>query len=129
VARAIAGRLLRRGETAAVFTLDPASSGLALSVAFPGLPVLSLRPVLDESVLHASLTRIPAITGDGKLAVAARLAEILAFEGLGNRFFKAFEQQLNALAEGLTGCRPTDRRNLALLQLNRVLYLKLVQTK
>jgi type I restriction-modification system DNA methylase subunit len=63
------------------------------------------------------------------MATAARLAEIVALEGLGRRFFLAFEKRLDAMAESLTGCRAGDRRDLALLQLNRMLFLYFVQSK
>ena len=128
-AQAIVRRLFRRGEPSALFALDPVSSSLALSVGFQEFPVLSLNPVLEPAVLRTCLARIPEIKSGGKLATAARLAEILALEGLGTRFFLAFEQQLDAMTESLTGCRPGDRRTLALLQLTRVLFLYFVQSK
>jgi hypothetical protein len=128
-ARTIVRRLFRRGEPAALFALDPASSSLALSVGFQEFPVLSLNPVLEPGVVRACLARVPEIRSGGKLATAARLSEILALEGLGTRFFIAFEQQLEAMTESLTGCRQGDRRALALLQLNRVLFLYFVESK
>ena len=127
--RRLAMLLHRRGEAAAVFGLDESTGALALSVAFEGFPVLSLRPPQDDSVLSACLLRIRDIGSPGSLATAARLAEILGLEGLSARFFVAFEQQLDGMAHALTGCRSSDRRSLALLQLNRVLFLYFVQSK
>ena len=125
----IASLLHRRGEPAAVFGLDESSGTIALSVAFAGFPVLCLVPAQEESVLSACLVRIREITPQGPLATAARMADILGFEGLGVRFFVAFQKQLDCLAGAVTGCRSADRRNLALLQLNRVLFLYFVQSK
>jgi hypothetical protein len=128
-AKKLAGVLHRRGEAAAVFALDETSGALALSVAFAGFPVLSLVPAQDDSVLSACFARIREARADGRLATAARLADILGLEGLGIRFFNAFEKQLDCMAGALTGCRSADRRSLALLQLNRVLFLYFVQSK
>ena len=125
----IASLLYRRGDAAAVLALDPATGALVLSVASHGFPVLSLAPVQDRAVLTACLDRIPEITSDGRLATAARLAEILALEGLGTRFFTAFEGTLDRVAESISQCGKGDRRNLALLQLTRVLFLYFVQSK
>ena len=128
-ARTVARRLIQRGESAALFALDRAGLSLVLTVTFHEFPLLRLKPAPESAILHACLTRIPGIPAAGKLAIAARLAEILALESLGTRFFVAFEKQLEAMAESMTGCRPGDRRSLALLQLNRVLFLYFVQSK
>lgn len=128
-ARQVAGLLRRRGEPAAVLAFDPASGALALAVAFQGLPVLSLVPADDPLLLAACLRRIPEIPADGRLATAARLAEVLSVEGIGTRFFHAFEQHLERMAECIDLRRAGERRDLALLQLNRVLFLYFVQSK
>jgi hypothetical protein len=129
IVRKVAGLLLRRGEPAAVLGLDPATGALALSVAFDGLPVLRLAPAEDDTVLSTCLVRIPGIPADGRFATAARLAEILSLEGMGSRFFTAFEKQLQRMAESISLHRSGERRSLALLQLNRVLFLYFVQSK
>jgi hypothetical protein len=128
-ARQVAGRLLRRGEPAAVMGIDLPNGVIALAVAFQGVPVLSLRPIEDEPLLSSCLSRISRIPPDGRLAIAARLAEVISIEGMGERFFAAFERRLDATAESITTRNTDERRSLALLQLNRVLFLYFVQSK
>lgn len=128
ILRRIAGLLLRRGEPAALLAVDPTDRALALSVAFEGVPVLSLVPE-DDNLLAACLGKLPAITGHGRLGTAARLAEVLAIQGTGARFFVAFERQLDRMARCIVHRREEERRDLALLQLNRVLFLYFVQSK
>lgn len=127
-ARKLAGLLFRRGEPAVVLAFDPAGDGLALSVAFEGLPVLILRPADDESVLATCIERLARLAPGPPITTAASLAEILSMEGIGRRFFHAFERQLERVAQCIGGPGP-ECRSLALLQLNRVLFLYFVQSK
>jgi hypothetical protein len=127
--RRIAGVLLRRGEPATVLGFDAGSGRIALSVAFHGQPVLTLMPQPDDRLLRTCVERIRTVAGTTSLAQAARLAEILGLEAVGDRFFRAFEEQLGRLSGSISGCRRDDRRSLALLQLTRVLFLYFVQSK
>ncbi len=126
--RRLAAMLERRGEPAALLALDPGRSELVLSVAFEKCPALPLLPLAEPRLLGSSLARIRALSVEGALATAARLAEILGVRGLGERFFQTFQAELDRLASCIKA-RPEDRKTLALLQLNRILFLYFVQSK
>ncbi|MEP7326859.1 MAG: N-6 DNA methylase [Gemmatimonadota bacterium] len=130
LARSAALTLQRRGEPAAIAALDPVTGEVTLTVAFGSRPVLHLSPGrLDGSVLE-SLDRLRRVQRDGRLATAAGVALALTGEGLGARFFAAFKHQLDSLAAAIGGpLNPEDRRVLALLQLNRLLFLYFVQCR
>jgi hypothetical protein len=127
--RQVAGQLVRRGEPAAVVGVDPAGPVILLTVAFPGSPLVTLVPAVEPEVVQTWLERIPRVVLEGRLATAARLSDLIATEGIGTRFFLAFEKELERIASSLTGRRPDERRAFALLQLNRVLFLYFVQSK
>ncbi|MGE3526712.1 MAG: N-6 DNA methylase [Gemmatimonadales bacterium] len=130
VSRILARRLLRHGIPAGVVCLDRRRGQLALSVAFTEAPVLALSPGETDRVTIALLHRLGTIALGGALATAARVAEILAGEGVGKRFFRSFGLALDRMSDGITGVRrPADRRPLALLQLTRVLLLYFVQSR
>lgn len=130
IARSAARILERRGDPAAIAALDCDSGRLVLTVAFESRPCLELTPGELEGPALAALERIQRIPRDGRLASAAHLAAALAGEGLGARFFAAFRGQLERLADAIGQPHPAeDRRVLALLQLNRLLFLYFVQSR
>lgn len=130
IARSAARILERRGDPAAIAALDCDSGRLVLTVAFESRPCLELLPSVTDGPALAVLERVKRVPRDGKLATAAHLAAALAGLGLGARFFAAFRGQLERLADSIgTRHRAEDRRTLALLQLNRLLFLYFVQSR
>jgi hypothetical protein len=130
IARAAARILEHRGDPAAIAALDCNSGRLVLTVAFESRPCLELLPSVIDGPALAVLERVKRVPRDGKLATAAHLAAALAGLGLGARFFAAFRGQLERLADSIgTRHRVEDRRTLALLQLNRLLFLYFVQSR
>ena len=129
-ARALAGRMSRRGRICLVLALDSVKRCLAISVGFGGLPGLELDLVSPNSGALASLARLTGAVEGGSLAFAAKAADAVAAETVGRRFFREFRSTLERVAAGLPGpMHASDRHDLALLQLTRVLFLYFVQTK
>ncbi|HEV8125905.1 MAG TPA: N-6 DNA methylase [Gemmatimonadales bacterium] len=130
LARAAALILQRRGDPAAIAALDQDTGAVTLTVAFGSRPVLQFAPGLLDGATRESLDRLRQVHRDGRLATAAQVALALAGEGLGARFFAAFKHQLEHVAGAITGSLgPEDRRVLALLQLNRLLFLYFIQSR
>ncbi|MEO8200561.1 MAG: N-6 DNA methylase, partial [Gemmatimonadota bacterium] len=130
LARSLARILQKRGTVAGIAVLDVESRKLSLCISFETLPVLTFPLTSPNSIQLACLRRLAETQSGGLLARAARVAEAIAGEGIGNRFFAAFETQLDRMADAIDGrFRPDERRSLALLQLNRVLFLYFVQSK
>jgi hypothetical protein len=130
----LAGRfarsLLRRGETAAILVLNEETHQLAISISFGGCPVLVIDTTSPDVVAVECLTVLARIPSSGKLSQAARIADALTVEGLGSRFFSAFEHQLERMADAINDLPGREnRRSLALLQMNRLLFLYFVQSK
>jgi len=130
LAGSAAQALQRRGDPAVIAALDIATGEVILTVAFGARPVLRIPPGrLDGDTLQ-SLDRLRQVDRDGRLATAAQVALALAGEGLGARFFAAFKHQLERLAGAIGGSLGSeDRRVLALLQLNRILFLYFIQSR
>ena len=130
VARRASHTLAARGRTAGVLDLDTAARRLALGVAVeaPAVAVLALdAPGAAEFERLDRLTRLADLRG---LAYALRAAEVLQGEDAGRRFIRAFGATLDTMASALPAPgRLTLRRELALLQLTRVLFLYFVQAK
>jgi hypothetical protein len=128
-ARRLSARLAARGRLAGVLALDPDRRMLAVAITLdrPIAMVLELDAPSPEA--RESLRRLARLEADGLLFVS-RAAETLAGESVGRRFFRAFAALVDRVAEGLGGqVRPRDRRDLALLQLTRVLFLYFVQCR
>jgi hypothetical protein len=129
-ARRLARRLATRGRAAGVLGLDPGGRRLAFAVAFDGLASLSVELDRPDPVHLAALARLRPLVGESTAAYAARAPEALSGEGVGRRFFQAFQRTLAAMAAALPGPIPAvDRHTLALLQLTRVLFLYFIQAK
>ena len=127
--RTLAHRLHRRGRPAGVLALDPAAGRLAVAIAFADAPVLELQLAAPDRVALTCLQRLAgSAAAGGPLNYAARAAEALAGEAVGQRFFRAFRSTLDRMAEALSGPE-ADRHAIALLQLTRVLFLYFVQSK
>ncbi|HEX5387415.1 MAG TPA: N-6 DNA methylase [Gemmatimonadales bacterium] len=133
-ARAVARRLAGWGRTGGVLAIAPAARELAAAVAFGDIPHVACSLDAPEGLGLACLERLRRGPDDGgvrgALAAAAHAAEALAGEAVGRRFFRAFRATLERMAAALPApCPAEDRHNLALLQLTRVLFLYLVQSK
>lgn len=101
-----------------------------MAVAFAGLPWLSADLDHPAPAHTASLSRLVAGSGEGAAAYGARVADALAGEAVGRRFFREFRTILDRMAARLPGrLSPDDRHALALLQLTRVLFLYFIQAK
>lgn len=125
-----ASRLARGGRVAGVAVLDAPCRTLDLAVAFHGDPVARVHLDAPSPLDLARLERLRPEADAPALATAARVAEALASEEAGRRFFHAFERQLGTLRDALPArIPPSDRHALALLQLSRVLALYFVQAK
>ncbi|HEX3274970.1 MAG TPA: hypothetical protein VHR43_08960 [Gemmatimonadales bacterium] len=129
LARRLARRLAARGRLGGVLVLDSARRQLGVAVAFGPGPSLALDLDRPAAEALAQLGRLAAAEV-GALAQAARIADALSAEAVGHRFFHQFRRTLDRMSEGLpTALRGEDRRNLALLQLTRVLFLYFIQAK
>jgi hypothetical protein len=129
-ARRLARKLGTRGRLAGVLALDLAARRLTLAVAFDGLAALTIDLDQPDPVALAALGRLRPLSGESTAAYAARAAEALSGEGIGRRFFQAFQSTLDSMAAGLPGpISAQDRHALALLQLTRVLFLYFIQVK
>lgn len=126
-----AGRLARGGRLAGVVAFDPVARTLEFSVGFHGDPVHTLALDRLSPVDLGVLARLrPGSTRDPALATAARVADALAGEAVGRRFFREFRRTLLAIRDALPPEIPGDDRHaLALLQLTRILVLYFVQAK
>jgi len=129
-ARRLARQLATRGRVAGVLGLVTGGRRLTLAVAFDGLAVLTIDLDRPDPVKLAALGRLRPFAGESAAAYATRAAEALSGQGVGRRFFQAFQSTLTAMAAGLPGPIPgEDRHALALLQLTRVLFLYFIQAK
>lgn len=117
---------LDSGATTLACAAAPADHGSAPARQFR-VKLLNPSPVALEI-----LSGLAVRPGDGPLRHAARIADTLAEEGLTRRFFREF-QRLHARAAEQLGGMPrataTERHDLALVILTRVLFLYFVQAK
>ena len=129
-ARALAHRVIRRGQVALVLAIDPAARRLAITVSFNGCPCLSLDLTHPEKESLASLKRLAGTSDGGRYAFAARAAEALSAEPVSRRFFREFRATLDRMTGGVARQVPAeDRHGLVLLQLTRILFLYFIQAK
>lgn len=129
-ARAIARARSALGQPAGVACIDAARRRLILTVAIDHPPVLELSLDQPDAAAVAALERIPALRDVPPLEGAARLAELLAIEPVGSRFFRQFRRTFDTFRSAMPGApAPGERDALALLQLTRVLFLYFVQSK
>jgi hypothetical protein len=132
-ARALARRLGRLGERALALAVGPNRS---LALAAPTLAAPGTTPALvlslDQPGREAlnQLASLRPTSGTTGLAQALKVAELLASEVAGQRFFAAFRMTLERMAASQGSTVPsTERRVVALLALTRVLFLYFVQAK
>src|SRR4029079_3071190 len=71
-----------------------------------------------------------AATGEGDdLLVFTRWCDLLGREALSRRFYRILEQRVRALGESVVGLSATDRAELALLYVSRLLFLSFLEAK
>ncbi len=129
-ARLLARRISHRGKVALVVALDSCSRLLAVAAAFDRCPVLELNLSTPNPEAVAALSRLTGAWEGGPLGYAARSAEALAAEPVGQRFFRAFRATLDQMTSGLPRHLPaSEGQVLVLLQLTRVLFLYFIQAK
>jgi hypothetical protein len=129
-ARRLARRLETWGRPAGVVALAPTARRLAVAAAFGDVPCIELSLDEPSRLALGCLERLRAAPTGSAIAVAAHAADALAGIAVGPRFFRDFRATLNRMASALArACPAADRHGLALLQLTRVLFLYLVQSK
>lgn len=130
VARRVARRLATRGCCAGIVGLDPVAGVAAFAATTPDAIPLLVHPGAPSAMALASLGRLCGLPATNAAAACAEAAECLGGEAVGHRFFERFRDVLERMAaESDSAARPADRRQLALIQLTRVLFLYFVQAK
>lgn len=124
------------GEHPLLLALDPEHRVLAVAAPLPGERASArvLRLALDppSRVGAEILSALGPRPADTAVALAVRIADALADEGLTHRFFRQFARAHEAAAAALEQAPRAsrqERRDLALVILTRVLFLYFVQTK
>ena len=126
------------GERNLLFAIEagaaPALSVAAVVPAMTGFRARQLRIPLDRpsAVAAEILGGLTPRPGDSALALSMRVADTLGEEGLTSRFFREFTRLHEHAAQSLAGvprATPSERRDLALVILTRVLFLYFVQAK
>jgi len=132
-ARALARRLNVLAERGLAAAVGPPGE---LVLAAPRLGAPGVTKLLVVSLTTASaeaaalLEALRPAAGGNALGHALRVADVLASEAVGNRFFTAFRMILERMAGSLDRRHSAaDRRMLALLALSRVLFLYFVQVR
>ncbi|MBA3556429.1 MAG: N-6 DNA methylase, partial [Gemmatimonadales bacterium] len=129
-AGALVRRMAARGRLCGALGLDPTARRLTITVSLDGAPRLSVSLDAPGREALATLSRLASGGWAGSAGYAARAAEALGGEAVGQRFFREFRTILERMTAALPGPLPTpDRHALALLQLTRVLFLYFVQAK
>jgi hypothetical protein len=129
-ARRLAAAMALRGRRVGVLALDQQRRVLAVAVnAGKGAETELALDRPDQASVEC-LHRL-ALAGDASgHAFALRAEEALTVEEAGRRFFIAFQENLDSLADVTAPAAPSvDRRTIALLQLIRVLFLYFVQAR
>ncbi len=130
IARKVARRLALRGLAAGVAVLGREARLLVLATTSPDPDTLVIHLGAAEPRALDALSRLGRLPLDNAAATLARIGECLGTERLGRRFFEQFRLTLEALAAASDReARPDERRQLALIQLTRVLFLYFVQAK
>jgi hypothetical protein len=77
-----------------------------------------------------TLCTLAAVRDESDLLTHARWLDVLGREAITTRFFRALEKSVDELANSLTGrVDRTERRELALLYLSRLIFLTFLETK
>jgi hypothetical protein len=120
----------REGRLTGVIALDATARVLAVAVAVEQA-VTAVFPLDHPSPSDCDrLRRLLTLPEGSGLSLALRVSEVLHTEDVGRRFFLAFRDSVERMADSLPGrCREADRRAFALVQLTRVLFLYFVQAK
>ena len=129
-ARRLADAMALRGRRVGVLALDHGHRLLAVAVNAGRGAVIELALDTPDPASFECLQRL-ALAGDANgHAFALRAEEALTIQEAGRRFFVAFREILDSLADVTApGAPAADRRTIALLQLIRVLFLYFVQAR
>lgn len=113
-----------------VACLDVNGRSLVVTVALGAIRLHEVPLEHPDPTSLVALSRIGSLRELPSLEAAARLAEILRLEPVGQRFFRKFRHACDAFAAAMPpGPSAADRHALALLLLTRVLFLYFVQSK
>lgn len=131
-ARSHASRLASAAECALVVSFDE-DDRLALAAPRIGDHGSTRLALISRSRPTAAMLQLLEDLrprADNSLAHALRVTQLLTSETAGERFFNAFREILERMADSLDHSHPaTDRRLAALIALSRVLFLYFVQAK
>ena len=125
------------GERNLLLAIDAGGTTLAAATVAPsltGFRARQLRIPLERpsAVMAEILGGLAPRSGETALALSFRVADALGDEGLTARFFREFGRLHTRAAQTLTGmprATTTERSDLALVILTRVLFLYFVQAK
>ncbi|MEO8031366.1 MAG: DNA methyltransferase [Gemmatimonadota bacterium] len=130
VARRVARQLALRGNSAGIAVLGPGLRVLVLAVTIPEPELLVIRLDGPEPAALIAMERLGSLPRNNAAEALARAGEILSTERVGRRFFQQFRLTLESMAAGADrNARQDERRQLALIQLTRILFLYFVQAK
>ena len=129
-ARAIARRLVARGQLGGVLALSPTRACLAIAIGFADASCIECGLEAPDRLTLSRLERLRSVPVGAALAFAARAADVLGAEAVGHRFFRRFQAVLETMSGALPRVCPVEERHAwALLQLTRVLFLYFVQSQ
>ena len=89
--------------------------------------IVNRRRVVDSD--GETLRALQAARGDRDVLTHARWVEILGREALSIRFYRALERTVNAIASSSTSANVEARKEIALLDTSRLLFLSFLQAK
>ncbi|MEE8133866.1 MAG: N-6 DNA methylase [Gemmatimonadales bacterium] len=131
-ARALARTIGRLGERGLAVSLGQGRLCLAAPHIGKAATTKAYAIQLEEPT-REHLDFVEALRPDTEanaLSHAIRISELLRTEAAGDRFFRAFRQLLDEMVASLDNrCRLSDRRQVTLLALTRILFLYFVQAK
>ena len=76
-----------------------------------------------------AISALAASAAGDDLLMHTRWCELLGREALSRRFYRVLEQRVHALGDSLTGIRASDRNDLALLCISRLVFLCFLEAK
>lgn len=118
-----------------VFAFGPATSEFAIACwtsARSRLRVATLVCRADRLCASdaETLCELSAVVGESDLVTHSRWLDVLGREAITRRFFSALQDVVAELAASLSGrVNPTERRELSLLCISRLVFLSFLETK
>ncbi len=113
-------------------TSDDAEVGIACWTSSPRGPRVAALVVQRGHVVASdaeALCSLAACCDGDDLLVHTRWHELLGREAVSRRFYRTLEQRVHGLAESMEGPHQTDRADLALLHVSRLVFLSFLESK